>query len=297
MRLFFFKAILSVVATWLFVIGSQAQPGCPAVNAGTDVALPCGTNCTNLTATAFQTGATTAYGVSQIAYTPFSYTAGTPILVNIDDVWSSTINLPFTFCFFGNAYTQVVVGANGLLTFDLTRAGQFCDWDLSHGSTIPTTDVFGNTIMAAYQDIDPSVGGSIQYQIIGSAPSRIFIVSFYQIPMYANLGSTCAGRNYTGQIAIYETTNVIEVYNEHKDACPPPGFLQWNEGRAIEGIQNASQTVAYVVPGRNNTVWTANNDAWRFTPSGPSIVTVDWFEGATQIGTGQHMFPVLEELR
>ena len=29
--------------------------------------------------------------------------------------------------------------------------------------------------------------------------------------------------------------------------------------------------------------WSATNDAWRFTPSGPSNVTVAWFNGATQI--------------
>jgi gliding motility-associated-like protein len=103
-----------------------------------------------------------------------------------------------------------------------------------------------------------------------------------------NLLSTCSGIDATHQIAIYETTNVIEVYIDHKTACPAPGFFttQWNDGLAIEGIQDASQTVAYTVPGRNNTVWNASNDAWRFTPNGPSIVTINWYKGATQIASG-----------
>ncbi len=275
----------------LFLL-TNAQSGCPSVNAGNDVALPCGTNCANLNATFFQSGNTTTYGVSSIPYTPFSYTSGTPILVNIDDIWGSVINLPFTFCFFGNAYNQVVVGANGLISFDTAEAGQYCVWDITASGTLPTTNIYGNCIMGPYHDIDPSLGGTIKYQIIGTAPCRIFVISYYQVPMFNsdNILSTCSGMDATHQIAIYETTNAIEIYIAHKDACPDQGGLfglsGWNDGLAIEGIQNATQTVAYTVPGRNNTAWTANNDAWRFTPNGPSIVTVDWFQGATQIGTG-----------
>jgi hypothetical protein len=83
----------------LSTISLEAQPGCPNVNAGSNISLPCGTNCTNLTATPFPSGNTTSYGVGAIPYTPFSYTAGTPVIVNDDDIWTSPINLPFTFCF------------------------------------------------------------------------------------------------------------------------------------------------------------------------------------------------------
>ncbi len=290
MNNFYLKSVGFLFAVLLSVNIISAQPGCPAVDAGSNVSLPCGTNCTNLSATTFPSGNTTSYSVAPIAYTPFSYTAGTSILVNIDDIWSDVINLPFTFCFFGNAYNQVVVGANGLITFDVAEANLGCVWDITAAGTLPTSNIYGNCIMGPYHDIDPSLGGDIKYQIIGSAPCRIFIVSYSQVPMYNsdNFLSSCSGMDATHQIAIYETTNAIEVYIEHKDACPDGGIFSpgWNGGLAIEGIQNAGQTVAYTVPNRNNSVWTANNDAWRFTPNGPSIVTVDWFNGATQIGTG-----------
>ncbi len=293
MKFVYLKRFLFFLVPFLLTTLADAQPGCPDVIAGSDVALPCGTNCTNLTATFFQSGNTTSYGVAPIAYTPFSYTAGTATLVNTDDVWSGVINLPFTFCFFGNSYTQVVIGANGLISFDVAEAGQYCVWDITGAGTLPTTNVYGNCIMGPYHDIDPSIpGGDIVYQVIGTAPCRIFVVSYYQVPMFNSDSplSTCSGMDATHQIAIYETTNAIEVYIAHKDACPDAGgffgLSGWNDGLAIEGIQNAAQTVAYTVPGRNNSVWTANNDAYRFTPNGPSIVTVDWFQGATQIGTG-----------
>ncbi len=289
-----FSSCKILLAGLLFCLTTSliAQPGCPSVNAGSDVSLPCGTNCTNLNATFFPSGNTTSYSVGSIPYTPFSYTAGTSVLVNTDDIWSSVINLPFTFCFFGNSYTQAVIGANGLITFDVAEATQYCVWDITTAGAMPTANLYGNCIMGPYHDIDPSLGGSITYQIIGSAPCRIFVVSYYQVPMYNsdNLFSTCNGMDATHQIAIYETTNAIEVYIAHKDACPDAGGFfgnpGWNDGLAVEGIQNAGQTIAYTVPGRNNSVWTANNDAWRFTPNGPSIVTVDWFQGATLVGTG-----------
>lgn len=265
---------------------STAQPGCPAIDAGSNVTLPCGTNCTTLNATYFNSGNTTSYGVSSIPYTPFSYTTGTPVLVNTDDVWSSVINLPFTFCFFGTAYNQVVVGANGLITFDVSEAGQYCDWATTGipNPTLPSTSLYTNSIMGVYHDIDPSLGGSIRYQITGTAPCRMFIVSWDAVPMYDDIflvGSCWNIQEATHQIVLYETTNAIEVYIKDKEAC-----TGWNDGLATVGIQNATGTVAYTVPGYNNSVWDATNQGWRFTPNGPSIVNVAWLENGTQIGTG-----------
>lgn len=270
--------------TFLLVATTHAQPGCPNVNAGTDVTLPCGTNCTTLTANAFPSGNTATYSVGSIPYTPFSYTAGTAVIVNDDDVWTSTLNLPFNFCFFGNSYNQLVVGANGLISFDLSNATQYCDWDLTAASPIPSTSVYTNSIMGPFHDIDPSQGGTIKYQIIGSFPCRIFVVSYYDIPMYDDifLIGSCWGIDHaTHQIALYETTNVIEMYTQRKETC-----IDWNDGLAIQGIQNASGTVAYTVPGRNLTNFDVTNDAWRFTPNGASIVSVEWLEGSNVIGTG-----------
>jgi gliding motility-associated-like protein len=279
------KKYVSLFIVLLFFVNSSfSQPGCPSVNAGSNVSLPCGTNCTNLTATAFPSGNTSTYAVSSIPYTPFSYTAGTSVLVSTDDIWSSVINIPFTFCFFGTPYTQMVLGANGLLSFDLSNAGGGCVWDLTGASPIPSTTVYTNSIFGPYHDIDPSLGGTIKYQILGTAPCRIFVLSFNNVPMYDDvflIGSCWNVNEATHQIALYETTNAIEIYIQNKSAC-----TGWNDGLAIEGIQNAAGTVGYAVPGRNLGVWNASNSAHRFTPNGPSIVTVDWLEGASVIGSG-----------
>lgn len=285
MKRFYIRFFLASILLSFFTL-TNAQPGCPAVSAGADVTLPCGTNCTNLTATYFNSGNTTTYGVSSIPYTPFAYNAGTAIIVNQDDIWSGVINLPFTFCFFGQSYNQVVVGANGLITFDAARAGLTCAWATTGAPnpTLPTTNLYTNSIMGPYHDIDPSLGGAIKYQIIGTAPCRIFVVSYYQVPMFDDvflIGSCWGTTKATHQIVLYETTNAIEVYIKDKEAC-----TGWNDGLATLGIQDATGTTAYVAAGRNNNVWNATNEGWRFTPNGPSIVTIDWLDGATPIGTG-----------
>ncbi len=274
--------------TFFRIITIEAQPGCPEVNAGNDQTI-CAGSCANLTATPFATGATTSYTVSAIPYAPPNpYNSGTPILVHIDDAWSSVINLPFHFCFFGNNYTQCQVGANGLITFnsESVDVGGSCAWDIEDANPLPNTEytTAENSIMGVYEDIDPTNKGDIYWQLIGSAPCRMLIVSFYQIPYYGDANSVCAScytsssLYATSQIVLYETTNAIEIYIQNKEDLPA-----WNNGMGIEGIENAAGSVAYTVPGRNNTVWTATNDAYRFTPNGAASYTTSWWQGATQI--------------
>jgi gliding motility-associated-like protein len=238
--------------------------------------LPCGDTCTTLTGTYLQTYQTTTYSVAPKAYTPYSYTTGTALSIFQDDVWSQTITLPFNFCYFGNNFNQVKIGTNGLLTFNMAYAsGPGCPWSQVGGTPIPSAARPTNTIYGVWHDIFPTSAGAgeIYYTTYGVAPCRVFVVSFAQVPYFTS--ASCPGLFATHQIALYETTNVIEIYIQNKPSC-----AAWNEGRALEGIQNGNGTVAYTVPGRNSTVWTATNDAYVFTPTGPSNTFINWFNQA-----------------
>jgi len=271
-----------------FILFSQkvlAQAfACPQVTLGPNVSICNG--CTPLTAIVQGTVATTSYSVGSIAYSPFVFNTGTSVLVNIDDHWSSSIAIPFCFNFYGTTYNNLLIGSNGIVTFDLTNAGGFCPWSLSAGTTIPTSSLPQNSIMGIYEDIDPTNMGAIYYQISGTAPCRAFVVSFYHIPYYGDPNSvspgSCSGALYaTYQIVLYETTNVIDINIGNKASCSG-----WNGGLGIEGIQNAGGSSAVAVTGRNNTVWTANNDAYRFTPTGAPQYTLTWSSpGNPSLGT------------
>src|SRR6266498_4147764 len=113
---------LAILLAFFFTenIFGQAS-ACPQVTVAPAGPI-CSGNCVNLTATVQGSVATTSYAVSTIPYSPYSYTTGTPVLINIDDTWSGVINMPFCFQFFGNTYNQLLIGSNALITFDLTQA-------------------------------------------------------------------------------------------------------------------------------------------------------------------------------
>lgn len=179
-----------------------------------------------------------------------------------DDSWSSVVNIGFSFSFYGNTYTQCVIGSNGQVTFNTSSAGGYNPWSIAGGGPLPNTTLTGarNSIMLTYQDINPSLGGQIQYQTIGTAPNRKFVVLYKDIYMFS-CTSQC---NYMA-IIMYETSNEFELHIGNKPVCN-----SWNSGVAIQGSENNAMTVAHITPGRNNTVWGANQDGRRFTPTTPS---------------------------
>src|SRR5690554_7967125 len=87
----------------LFLIsfsGLAQGPGSPYVDAGDDVILECGEDCTELTADFLNTGETTSYEVSTIPYnTPYPFMdLEDRVSVNIDDIWSSVIKIGRASC-------------------------------------------------------------------------------------------------------------------------------------------------------------------------------------------------------
>jgi len=100
------------------------------------------------------------YLVESIPYAPpYPFDIGNQAFVGTDDIWSDTINLPFDFIFYGNTYTQLVIGANGIISFDLTNAGGYCPW--SFFASVPSDSLPTNAIFGAYHDIDASLSGVV----------------------------------------------------------------------------------------------------------------------------------------
>lgn len=260
--------------------------GDPYVDAGADTFVTCTNPCVDLIGSYFYSGQTNTYLPIPIPYTPYPFNVGAAILVNIDDSWSNSIPLPFDFCFFGTNYNKVVIGSNGIISFNNAYAGGgpgSCPWSLVGLNPLPNPNLPLNSIMGVFQDIDPTNMGDIYWQVTGTYPSRKLVVSFFEIPYYGDPNSVSTGSCssplfLTSQIVLYETTNAIDVYIKNKPVC-----TGWNNGLAIQGIQNANATIAHTITGRNNTVWTATNDAYRFLPMGPSIVSFSWLQNGSVI--------------
>jgi gliding motility-associated-like protein len=251
---------------------------CPYL--GPDQFLPCGVNSTTLTADLSQCGPggtnpnqTTNYSVSSIPYVGQTNT-GTNLTMS-DDSQQGPFNIGFTFCFYGQTYTQFYVGSNGWISFSPGQSTTFTSASIPNtAGTVPK-----NCIMGPWQDWHPGQGGQIRYQVSGVAPCRKLTVSWIGVPMFS-----CTSNQGTFHIVIYESTNNIENYIQNKPAC-----LQWQSGTATQGIHNTAGTAAVTVAGRNSTAWTAQNDATRWTPSGPPVIPVlTWYQvgNPVAIGTG-----------
>ncbi|MGY6562551.1 MAG: T9SS type B sorting domain-containing protein [Luteibaculaceae bacterium] len=183
-----------------------------------------------------------------------------------DDIYSGVINIGFTFEFFGIPYTQLLISSNNYVTFNLGSAGQFSGFSINPALPVPNPTVKPNSIMSPFQDINPGVGGTISFITAGTAPNRVFIVSYEQIPMFQ-----CTDQIYTSQIHLYEGCNTIETHIQNKPVC-----ATFNGGQAIHAVHNATGTIAVVVgvDGPNGVVqsrnagvqWLTAEEGTRFIP-------------------------------
>jgi len=262
--------------------GTYAQ-SCVSTNNNTIINFSCGLTCNNVILRVPDLRTTSNYAVTTIPYNPYPYT--TPFgneltTLYSDDVYSAKIALPFQFCFYDSVFSKLVVGSNGLITFDTLNANCFNGWNITPtipyglGTRCPPPGQQANayypkaSIMGAYSDLDPRNSPvsppdrKIEWRVEGSAPCRRFIASFYHVGIFGNNGCGNTTPN-TFQIVIYESTAIIEVYFEQK-VC----LSSTNSGRGILGVQDWTQTKAVAAAGKNATQWSAQNEAYQFIPSG-----------------------------
>ncbi|MDX2174315.1 MAG: T9SS type A sorting domain-containing protein [Bacteroidota bacterium] len=221
------------------------------------------------------------YSASSITYS-FETFVGTSLPTTDDILYNSIVNFGFQFCFGGSQYWGGYVASNGAFVLSAVPcfpniqsamyagAGVATDWPILQGAPSVGTSTPRNAILAPWQDIDPTLGGTIRYYTTGTAPNRKMVVSYENIPMYS-----CGPgpEDFTGQIKIYESTNVIEIHVGNKGLC-----TSWNAGQAIMGLMNYDGTVyippvnatahnatnGYYGPSAPNQ-WTMTNTAYRFT--------------------------------
>jgi hypothetical protein len=173
---------------------------------------------------------------------------GTPITLGDDQV-SPAVPLGFTFNFYDVDYTDVYVSSNGFVTFLAGSSSGCCS-----GQLLPNPAAPNGLIAGWWDDLNPTAGGTIQYQMMGQEPSRYLIVQFTDVPHYSS------GNPVTFQYKLFEGSNNVEV---HYQAAP-------NDGSSHSaGIENESGTdglsyyygaapladelaVCYLYPGQNS---------------------------------------------
>ncbi len=216
------------------------------------------------------------YNAVSVPYQHDPFTSTTNVTL-ADDAQTTPIALPFRFCFYGNIYTHFVIADNGWIGFS---NGQPNVWI---GATVPNNsgNIPKNCIMAPFQDLNPQAGGSIGYSVYGNAPYRRLVVSYNSVPLYNYNTQLNCGVAFTGQIRLFETTNIIETQIENKPICSA-----WNAGAATHALHDSIGNMAVVVNGRNFSTWSTANEGYAFVPAGVSTEIINWYSNGNLIGNG-----------
>ena len=215
------------------------------------------------------------YVATAINFTTFP-SSGTPLSLS-DDAMSGPIPLGFSFQFYCNNYTDVDVSSNGFLTFILNTGNSAC----CSGVSIPTAASPNNYIALFWNDLYPPGAGFMTYTTVGTAPNRQFILTYSMVPHCCTAGPP----DNSGQIVLYETTNVIELYT---------GNVTNDGSLCTQGIEDATGSPnSLPTPGRNATTWSTTNSAYRFSNVGLTNSLTPIVGNTTSCLGDQQVFSVL----
>ncbi len=185
--------------------------------------------------------------------------SGTSLTLS-DDSQSGLIGLnsgagtPFNFNFFGNNYSSVVIGSNGIIGFSTTNMNS------PIVQSFPDNTTPNNIIAAVWDDFDPALGGTIEYFTVGNTPTRTFVVN------YKNLVQKTFLTTVNVQVQLHESSNIIEIHSTNVNSSMSP---------STQGIESeAGAMVWYTALDRNNSKWAATNDLVSIVPNCIEVKTV-----------------------
>ncbi|GAB5399820.1 MAG: hypothetical protein Aureis2KO_14050 [Aureisphaera sp.] len=187
-----------------------------------------------------------------------------------DDAVSGALPIGFDFYFIDANYTNFYISSNGFITFDAGSDDGCCS-----GDPIPTAGNVDNYIALVWEDLDPDGGadGTIRYETVGTAPDRILVMEYDDVPYW-----NAPASRVTTQVQLHEGTNRIEIHSTNIPA----------DGNATQGVEDATGSFGIPTPGRNSQSWSTTNDyvAWYYAdPTAPANC-----ESATNITLSQSDF-------
>lgn len=210
-----------------------------------------------------------------VAGIPFAWipTAGHTVLTNWaagfgcpdtagDDSLSAPLNIGFPFRFGTTSYTQLRVNTNGRVQFANTRCTfgtQSAGPPRTYPDPMPNA-VVNNTIRIYGGDLDDQAGGTITVASLGTAPNRVYVVTWNDVPQW-DLGNQTS---YNLQIQLYETGEFQFHYGVNDNTSPGRTQIAF----AQYGWQ-LTPSDFYAV-----TALPANNTALRFRPNVPPALVV-----------------------
>ncbi|RDK82645.1 M36 family metallopeptidase, partial [Marinirhabdus gelatinilytica] len=172
-----------------------------------------------------------------------------------DDAITGALPIGFDFELYGEKVSDFYVCSNGFIYF--TPNTGMTDAQSRTAQTFPEPGIPNGIIALFMDDLDPSAGGTIRYQVFGTAPSRKLVVEYDDVPYWNTTDLN------SGQIHIYEGTNVIETHVS----------VATDGGTKTLGVESIDGDAGTTHPATNNSGWTVASPGLviRFTPQAPSF--------------------------
>lgn len=156
---------------------------------------------------------------------PFDWVTATGQSALYGDEFAGRLRLPFAFPFYDGAYEQIFLSDNGYMNF--LGPDQYNMFP----QAIPSKSPPNAAIYALWQDLYLDAGSSIDYELIGSAPDRAFVIA------YTGIKARGASGRISFQVKLWEGGAIDLLYGANP---ANPG-----DGRnATVGIENATGTDA-----------------------------------------------------
>ncbi len=301
------------IATNAFSVGVYPLPTATVTTSASGV-------CPGTSATINSGLSSSNFAVSSIPYVPYTVPANATVICsngvpnvplsggNLDDGGWGNIPIGFTFNFFGNNFTTLAAGTNGLLMFGAvpgygTAAGQLGQFSFNGGPVAGSYQYFPNpsnpgnviSLMAGDQYFGSGTAGAagsatsdLIYWTSGYAPNRVFNI------LYQDVNRCCGAANptFSAYARLFETIGTVEIHILNNNQ---------NTYSNVVGLQDVTKTIGAVAPGRPTqdqltgtaTPWgVITPEAWRFVP--PSNYTTVWTatnsSGTTTMATGTNIF-------
>ncbi len=185
--------------------------------------------------------------------------------LNLGDDATSTVTVPFTFRYYGVAYTQASVCSNGWLALGSETSTNYTNTGL------PSTSAPAKAVFGVWDDMNPGATGAADVYYYNDATNHRFVVEWFRVPHY---GSSLY-ENF--EILLYDPayyptpTNDGEIIIQYRNA------MQQSDNTV--GIQNSARTVGiqYYFDGAYHALGVPITDtfALKFTPIAPTVGVVE----------------------
>ena len=172
-------------------------------------------------------------------------------------VYNLTVGtIPFSFKYENNFYTGMYVSSNGFITLGNLAPSVSLNLPLSDNSAFAgVLCPMANDLNGFYNAVDTTKNSEIRYQVLGSSPSRVFVVQWRFMRPWSSATTLVNHLNF--QVRLYETSNAIEFCYGNAGT----GFSASVAGTKMQvGLRGINNTFPANVMNRN--VVTGTHTSW-----------------------------------